>query len=157
MWWSRGTSEADYNPLMVGVLEAVICLLSNFVAYVEVGAIDCVNWCIAGLGAALLAILPYLPTIPSFPTVTGDSGLWTWLDWFIPVSSFLALGGTILTVFVGFLAFPPPVDKGAVIRAFKYVFVISATLAYPSVAFPLWTLWVLYKMFRVGVHYWRSL
>lgn len=85
---------------MTTLFELIVCLLQQFSDYVAEGVIAVLNLAIAGVGAAAVAIIAALPAMPSFP----QGGSWGWLNWALPVSSFVALLGTIVGLMAVFFA-----------------------------------------------------
>lgn len=85
---------------MSTLFDLIVCLLQQFADLVAKGVIAVVNVVIVAFGASASALVAALPPMPSFPS----GGTWSWLDWALPVSSFVGVLGTIVSLMLAFFA-----------------------------------------------------
>jgi hypothetical protein len=79
-----------------------MCLITRFADLVATGFIEALNFIIVGLGALIVGLVALMPTMPSFPAAL--TGSFAWLNYFVPVSSFIALIGTGITLTIAWIA-----------------------------------------------------
>jgi hypothetical protein len=82
------------------LFELIVCLLQQFANLVAAGVIAVVNLAIVAFAAAAAAVVAALPDMPAWPS----GGAWSWLNWALPVSSFVGVFGSIVTIMVAFFA-----------------------------------------------------
>jgi hypothetical protein len=84
------------------MLNGIFDLLTNLADYVVAGCVIVVNLVIAGLGAAIQALLDLLPAMPSVPTLpSGAATAVAWINYFLPLDYALSLLSYLLPVALG--------------------------------------------------------
>jgi len=84
---------------MIGVLQAILCVLQNLalsVLAVIIMAANAIVTALATLLTGLLALLPTMPDIPGIPTEITTAA--NWVSWFFPV-------GTVFSIMTFLVAF----------------------------------------------------
>lgn len=82
---------------MITILEDILCVVTGLASIIEYAAVSVVNFLIVGLAGVLSAIALILPSMPSFPDFSGLD--MSWLPYFIPVQSIVAMLGIGITLF----------------------------------------------------------
>lgn len=87
---------------MISLLQDII---DSLICWIETGVILFTNLLISGIAAvvaAIVGILPSMPTIPSVPSWFTDG--YNYVAYWFPVDYCLALGATLLTLYLAWLA-----------------------------------------------------
>jgi hypothetical protein len=92
-------------------------LLGHFLTWIEEGCIYVVNLLIQSIADAANFVLSHLPDIPTAPTFSGS-----YLDWvsygqyWFPITYLLALGATMLTLYLAYYVIAIPLRWFKVVR-----------------------------------------
>jgi hypothetical protein len=86
---------------MTTLFELFVCLLEQFAELVAEGLMDVLNAVVVACAAVIGVVVALLPDMPSWPT--GTSGVWGWLNWALPVASYVGVFGSVATLIALYL------------------------------------------------------